>query len=145
LKNLLTKTLLHTFPTVADECMVYLSTRSKNVFIWDKQNPHCFEEVAHHSPHVMMWAGVTSELINRPYFFDVSVTGGSYCLLFHWLIPVLDDVGLLNSIILQQDGAPAHYATDVSAFRNNQFPLWTGQHGPFIWSSRSPNLITCNN
>jgi hypothetical protein len=60
-------TLLHTFPTLAsncnimftDECVVYLSARSQNVYIWAKQNPHFFEEVAQHPPHVMMWAGVT--------------------------------------------------------------------------------------
>jgi hypothetical protein len=28
-----------------DECAVYLGTRSQNVYIWAKQNPHFFEEV----------------------------------------------------------------------------------------------------
>jgi hypothetical protein len=27
----------------------------------------------------------------------------------HWLVPELDNVGLLNGVILQQDGAPAHH------------------------------------
>jgi hypothetical protein len=57
----------------------------------------------------MMWAGVTSELIIGPYFFDVSVTNESYLeLLSHWLIPELDNVGLLNSVILHQDGPTGH-------------------------------------
>jgi hypothetical protein len=63
--------------------------------MWAKQNPHFSEEAEQHSPHVMMWAGVTSELITGPYFFDVSVTGESCLeLMFHWLIPEPDDVGL---------------------------------------------------
>jgi hypothetical protein len=78
-------TLLHTFPTFAsghsviftDECAAYLRVRSWND-IWAKKNPHVFEDVAQHPPHVTMWAGVTSDLIIGPYFFDVSVTGGSY-------------------------------------------------------------------
>jgi hypothetical protein len=88
--------------TFTDEYMVYLSTRSQNVYTWAKQNLHFFEEAEQHSTHVMMWARVTSELINRPHFFDVSVTGESYLdLFFHWLIPELDNAGLLKSIVLQ--------------------------------------------
>jgi hypothetical protein len=65
----------------------------------------------------MMSAGVTSDLITGPYFFDVSVTGGCYLeLLLNWLIPELNNIGLLHSVILQQDGAPVHYAADMHAF-----------------------------
>jgi hypothetical protein len=84
----------------------YISAHGLKVFIsGEKQNPHFFEEVAQHPPHVMMWAGVTSSV------FDVSVAGESYLkLLFHWIIPQLDNVGVLNRAILQQDGAPTCYA-----------------------------------
>jgi hypothetical protein len=81
----------------------------------------------------MMWAGVTIDLITGPYFFDVSVTGGCYLeLLFHWLIPEPDNTGLLNSAILQQDGAPAHYADDVCAFLYIQFLQWIERHEHLI-------------
>jgi hypothetical protein len=74
------------------------------------------------------------------------MTGGSYLeLLSHWLIPKFDNVSLLNSVILQSDGAPAHYALDMQTFLNIQFPLWIGQHGPLIWPSRSPSLTMCDN
>jgi hypothetical protein len=56
------------------ECTVYVSAGSRDVYIWAKQKPHFFEEVAQHPPYFMIWAGVTSELIVGPYFFDVSVT-----------------------------------------------------------------------
>jgi hypothetical protein len=123
------------YPTLAshlnvmfpNECVVYLGARSQNVFIWSKQNPHFFEEVAQHPPHVMMWAGVTNELIIGPYFFDVPVTGESYLgLMSHWLIPELDKVGLLNSVILQQDGHQPIMLLMCIFFLNNQVPLWMG-------------------
>jgi hypothetical protein len=126
-----------------DECVVYLSARSQNVYIWAEQTPYFFEEITQHSPHVMMFAGVTSELIIESYFFEVSVTLESCLqLLSHYLIPEFDNVGLLNSVILQQDRAPAHYAADVCAFLNNQFPLWTEQRRPVFWPPRSPNPTT---
>jgi hypothetical protein len=65
--------------------------------MWAKQNPHSFE-AAQHPPHVIMWAGVTREMIIGPYFIDMSVTGQSYLeLLSHWLVPELDNVRLLSS------------------------------------------------
>lgn len=56
--------LLHTFPALVaqynimftDECAVYLSVRSQNVYVWAKQIPHFFEEVAWQPPHIMLWA-----------------------------------------------------------------------------------------
>jgi hypothetical protein len=72
----------------------------------------------------MMWAGVTSELTIRLYFFDVTVTGESYLeLLSHWLSPELNNASLLNNVIFQQDGAPV---SDVHAFLNSQFLLCIG-------------------
>jgi hypothetical protein len=74
----------------------------------------------------------------------MTVTGESCLdLLSHWLIPELDIVGLLSSVILQ-DGVPVHCAPEVRAFLNNQFPQWTGQHGHLIWPFRSPDLTTCH-
>jgi hypothetical protein len=59
-----------------------------------------------------MWAGVTSELIIGPYFSDVFVTGESYL----ELIPEPDNVALLTSVILQQDGAPTHLCCSHACF-----------------------------
>jgi hypothetical protein len=56
------------------ECTVCVSTGSQDVFIWAKQIPHFFEEVAQHLPDVMMLAGITSELTVGSYFFDMSVS-----------------------------------------------------------------------
>jgi hypothetical protein len=49
-----------------------------------------------------MWVEVTTELI---------MCGESYPeLLFHWLIPELDNMGLPNSVIFKEDGSPFHFA-----------------------------------
>jgi hypothetical protein len=79
----------HPIIMFTDECAVlYLSARSRNVYVHAKQNPHLFQEVAQHPLHVVMWVGITSELI---------MTGESYLeLLSHWLIPELDNSGLPN-------------------------------------------------
>lgn len=43
------------------------------------------------------------------------------------LCPILEleNVGLLNSIVFQQDWVAAHYAVDVHSFRNNYAVCWT--------------------
>ena len=69
--------LLDTFITIpsrgkvffTDECAIYRSSRTRNVFFWSKENPHFVEEVEHHPPHVMMWAAVSSRYCLGPYFF----------------------------------------------------------------------------
>jgi hypothetical protein len=66
-----------------------------------------------------MWVSGTSG-----HFSGISVTGVSYFdMLSQLVIPELDNVGLPNSAILQQDAAPAHYAADLHAFLNNKFSL----------------------
>jgi hypothetical protein len=94
----------------------------------------------------MMQATVNSELFIGSYFFSVYVTDESCLeLLSHWPITELDNVDLLNSVILQQDGVPAHYAANVRTFLNNPFPLWIGRHGPLIWPPRRPELTASDN
>jgi hypothetical protein len=82
----------------SDECAVHLSIGSQNVYIWAKENSRFFEEVVHTTSHITVWAWITCELIIGPYFFYASVAGEN-CLqpLCHWLIPELDNLGLLNS------------------------------------------------
>jgi hypothetical protein len=72
-------------------------------------------------------------------------------LLCLWLVKIIwsscpiDNMGLLNSVTVQQDGAPAHYAADMHAFLNNIFSLFFGWFGPLTWPPRSPYLTMCSN
>lgn len=46
-----------------------------------------------------------------------------------------------ESIWLQQDGAPPHYAGAVRQYLNQVFPRrWIGRRGPIEWPPRSPDL-----
>jgi hypothetical protein len=57
----------------------------------------------------------------------------------HCLIPEPENLAFLNSIILQQDGAAAHYAVDEHSFLNNQLTL-----GPLTWTPENPKLNMCD-
>ena len=80
------KALLDTFVSISsrgkvffsDECAIYRSSRSRNVYFWAKENPHFVEQVAHHPPHVMVWAAVSSRYCIGPYFFDGPVNQEAY-------------------------------------------------------------------
>ena len=44
-------------------------------------------------------------------------------------------------LYFQQDGAPAHYATTVRAWLDENLPYrWIGRRGPIEWPARSPDL-----
>ena len=45
----------------SDECAIHKSSKSRNIYFWAKENPFYKEEVENNSPHVMIWAALTSE------------------------------------------------------------------------------------
>ena len=58
----------------------------------------------------------------------------------------IDFLNSLRNIHLQQDGAPAHHATDKQAFRNEKFPnRWISKFDPVPWPARNPDLTSCGN
>ena len=52
----------------SDGCGIYRSSRNRNVNFWAKDNPHFYEEIELNPPHVMIWAGMTSDHLLGPYF-----------------------------------------------------------------------------
>ena len=78
-----------------------------------------------------------------PYFFeDDTVNGNNYLSMlqnfFIWEVRKLHKV---LSIIFQQDGAPAHFPTDVRQYLDDHFPnRRIGRDGPIRWAPRSPDL-----
>lgn len=136
----------------SDECAIYRSARDRNVVFWSKENPNFTQELEHNPPHVMIWAGMTSDYLIGPYFFDGPVNAASYsAMLETWLIPQLRDRGLLDDVWLQHDGAPAHFALSVRDVLNEHFPgRWIGRGSPtspapLPWPPRSPDLTTPDN
>jgi len=56
---------------------------------------------------------------------------------------LLEDVPLhvRAGIILQHDGASAHFSRHVREFLNAHYPdRWMGRGGPILWPARSPDL-----
>jgi len=117
-----------------------------------KGDPNFMQELEHNPPHVMIWAGITSDYLIGPYFFDGPVNAASYwATLESWLIPQLRDRGLLDDVWLQHNGAPAHFALSVREILNERFPgRWIGRGSPtslapLPWSPHSPDLTTPDN
>jgi len=130
----------------SDEAIFHLSghVNRHNTRYWSDSNPHITFETQQFDPRVMVWCGIHDFKIIGPYFFSGTVNALSYkeCL-EETLIPYLENVSLrvLRNIMFQQDGAPAHYATTIREFLNEQFPgNWIGRRGPVEWPPRSPDL-----
>jgi hypothetical protein len=60
-------------------------------------------------------------------------------------------VGIKDTVVLQLDGAPPHFALHVRDYLNENFlGRWIGRgseasHAPFAWPPRSPDLTTPDN
>jgi len=100
----------------------------------------------------MIWAGMTSDYLIGPYFFDGPMNAASYsALLKTWLIPQLRDRGLLHDVCLHHGGPPAHFGLSVRDVLNEHYPgPWTGRGSPtspapLPWPPRSPDLTTPDN
>lgn len=130
----------------SDECAVYLSSKSKNLFWWSKENPHFYEHVVQHPPHVMVWAAMRHDRLFF-FFLDGSVNQHLYQnLIRDKFIPTLQDEGIYQNCHFQQDGAPAHTAIATRDLLNEVFPnKWVGKYGPTPYPPRSPDLNSCDN
>ena len=53
----------------SDERAIYHSAHGRNMVFWSKANPNFTQELEHNPPHVMIWAGITSDYLIGPYFF----------------------------------------------------------------------------
>jgi len=100
----------------------------------------------------MIWAGMTSDYLIGPYFFDGPMNAACYsALLETWFISQLRDRGLLHDVCLQHDGAPANFALSVRDVLNEHFPgRWIGRGSPtspapLTWPPCSPDLTTPDN
>jgi hypothetical protein len=86
------------------------------------------------------------------FFFHGSIAGQAYHdTLSEWLVPQLQQAGIKDTVVLQLDGAPPHFALHMRDYLNETFPgRCTGRGSeispaPFAWPPRSPNLTTPDN
>ena len=159
------ETLLHHYETdpaimeqlwFSDEALFHLSGRVNrhNTRFWGTENPVEVREYKRDSPKLVAWCAISSTRLIAigPYFFKeenghaATVTGVNYLqMLKNFFVPQLSQVADMDKVIFQQDGAPAHYSTDVRSFLDETFPdRWIGRRGPIEWAPRSPDLTPCD-
>jgi hypothetical protein len=87
-----------------------------------------------------------------PFVFHGPITGQVYHdMLNEWLEPQLQQAGIKDTVVLQSDGAPPHFALHVRDYLNETFPgRWIGRGSEaspasFAWPLRSPDLTTPDN
>ena len=83
-----------------------------------------------------------NKLVGSYFFEDDTVNGNNYLsMLQNFFILEVRRLHMVRSIIFQEDGAPAHFSTDVRQYLNNHFPdRWIGRGSPIRWAPRSPDL-----
>lgn len=93
---------------------------------------------------VNVWAGIINDRVIGPYFIDGRLTGSRYLQILSSVVTeLLDDVPLsyLANMYFQQDGAPAHYFSEVREYLDREYgDQWIGRGGPITWPARSPDL-----
>jgi hypothetical protein len=137
------------------QCSSQMSVLSTGVYVLEtlslgaKKNPHFYEDLERTPRHVMVWAGVSVTRMFGPFFFHGSVTGRVYHdMLSEWLVAQLQQEGIKDTVVLQLDGTPLHFALHVHDYLNETFPgRWIGRGSeasptPFAWPPRSPDLAT---
>lgn len=127
----------------SDEAMFKISglVNRYNCVYYATENPHLIMEKHLNVPGVMVWAGICSEGVIGPFFFEGNVNGSKYLELLE-VKAVLEHHERFadREIILQQDGCPSHYTVEVRRFLNNEFPEWIGRRGIVEYPPRSPDL-----
>lgn len=127
------------------------TVNKQNCRYWADENPHWMMEANTQYPQrVNVWAGIVSNRVIGPYFFNGTLDGEQYLDFLRFeLLPALavlfpnaeDPDAPDPRIWFQQDGAPPHYARPVREFLQHNFPnRWIGRRGPIEWPARSPDL-----
>lgn len=141
-----------------DEAHFYLNgdVNTHNCRIWAKQIPHVIYPVPLHSPKVTVWCGMTASFIIGPFFFEEQSTAGPVTctvtaarlasMLSRFVIPELQQRGILDTTIFMQDGAPPHIGTCVTQLLKQHFTneRIIGRTFPTSWPPRSPDLNPCD-
>ena len=113
-----------------------------NCVYWSDTNPQFTITSQLNQPGITVWAGISSDGIVGPQFFDGTVTGERYLdKLRNVIVPALKQRPDFNNLYFQQDGAPPHYATVVRNLLDETFPdKWIGRRGPIEFPPRSPDI-----
>ena len=109
------------------------------------EQPHEIREWQRDTPKVNVWLGITKLTVYGPFMFgEPTINGISYLdMLQQFLEPQLVANGILDTVVYQQDGAPAHFALNVRDYLSGTFPeRWIGRGSQRLWAARSPDLTS---
>jgi transposase len=116
-----------------------------NCVYWSDTNPHIIIEQELNVPKVIVWAGIWSNGVVGPFFFEGNVTSEKYLqMLTTNVIPQLQQHPMFQTMIWQQDDAPPHYGRNVREYLDEIFSEWIGRRGTTEWPPRSPDLTPCD-
>lgn len=119
-----------------------------NCRVWDHRRPdELYVEQRQWTPHVNVWAAMTTEHLFGPYFFPSTVSGDSYrAVISELFLPdLISRYGSTNRVWFQQDGAPAHTANETKELLREHFQERLISHGcDNEWPPRSPDLTPCD-
>jgi hypothetical protein len=127
----------------SDEAASYVSGRVNrhNCRIWGSENPHAIKEIKRDSAKVNAWCTLSCWEVLGPFFFaEQEVTAMTFLDTVRlYLLPQLEDHQ--PNVLLQQDGAPLHWAPVVREFLDMHYPgRWVGRDGLIPWPPRSHDI-----
>jgi hypothetical protein len=84
---------------------------------WSQENPYFTQELEHNPPHVMTCAGVTSDCVIGPCFFnELMNTASNLAVLETWLELQLRDTGLMDDVAAAQWDTHTYFAVYAQHF-----------------------------
>lgn len=119
-------------------------TNHRNAHLWLQENPHAVRASSfQHEFSVNVWAGMIDDILIGPLVLPATMTGPRFLefLKGQFFDALLElPLSYRNRMILQLDGAPAHFAVIVRDHLNERYSPWIGRGGPVAWPPRSPDL-----
>lgn len=116
-----------------------------NLHSWQLINPRLMrEDKSQYQFKINLWAGIINNQIIGPFELPATLNAEYYLHFLRNELPNLlenlpEDVR--ETMWLQNDGCPAHYAAAVREYQNETYPgRWIGRLGPILWPPRSPDL-----
>ena len=133
---------------MSDEATFYVSGHCNrwNCRYWARGNPREIIDKRRGTAKVNVWCALSHNQVKGLFFFaENTIRKENYLdMLEQYAMPIITDGGSNDTVIFQQDGAPAHYAIIVKDFLHETLPQrWCGREGGEgwrTWPARSPDL-----
>lgn len=119
-------------------------TNHRNSHLWLHENPDAVRpSTFQHEFSVNTWAGIIDNILIGPLILPSTLNGERFLefletQFFDRLMEL--PLSYRTRMILQLDGAPAHFATRVRNHLNDNYSPWIGRGGTIAWPPRSPDL-----